>query len=279
MSTIREIYEYALSDDNISYTPFTKFRFGDLAILAKYAKFRVTVWGDFEPSEYRFRGFSGIVNDATFVVGGFGLSPFGRYPFGDGGVCEESSSTTEAGGGGIAFSGGLDAAVTMYESIDGGMAMSGGLDAAVTFHEYRSGGMSLGGSVATIVSDPSAPLISNPRSVAVSSSPVYFSVVGVVSSATPDPVSIQISKNITITRISICTTSAIATGDAFRVRVVRNNVIQTGITVTLAAGDRLHSGVGVVTIPAGDTFCFVADRTAGIGSATIRHVSFAYKIT
>lgn len=109
---IFEKYEISTSGDGITYSPFSEFLFGQKRQLDKFVKFRVTVWGDFEPFEYRFRGFSGIVDDATFTIGGFGISPFGRFPFGDGGVCEESFSVSGSGIGEIALSGNLSSVVT-----------------------------------------------------------------------------------------------------------------------------------------------------------------------
>ena len=84
VSPVVEKFELSTSLDGVVYTPFAEFEFGDIRILDNYIKCRVTTYGDFDVDDYRFRSFSGIVDDATLNVGGFGLSPLGRFPFGDG---------------------------------------------------------------------------------------------------------------------------------------------------------------------------------------------------
>jgi hypothetical protein len=97
-TAINELFEIARSDDGLTFSAFEPFAPGDVFTLANYVKFRATVFGDFDTDAYRLRGFSGIADDATIVEGGFGLSPFGRFPFGDGGVCLEDDSTDLLGG-------------------------------------------------------------------------------------------------------------------------------------------------------------------------------------
>lgn len=140
---LRERYEISFSDDNVSYTPFVEFKFGDVVLLTKYVRFRVTTWGDFEPHEYRFRGWSGIVSDATTTVGGFGLSPFGRYPFGDGGMCEESFSVSSATSGTLTLSGELE--IGHSGSMSGGISLSGTLAITVQHNVPLSGAISWSG--------------------------------------------------------------------------------------------------------------------------------------
>ena len=87
-SPVSEQYEFALSSNgDFSASTFTPFVPGTIHRLDNWVMFRVTAWGDFDVDDYRVRGFGGIVNDAALSTGGFGISPFGRYPFGDGGVC------------------------------------------------------------------------------------------------------------------------------------------------------------------------------------------------
>lgn len=162
-----EIYELATSDDGLTFTDFVPFTPGDVRELDKYVKFRVTLFGDFEEDDYRLRGFSGISDDATLVEGGFGLSPFGRFPFGDGGVCFEDENTDLLAGtlnlsgslqalvdppafeGELALSGDLEA--VFAASLSGSVGMDGALDIEVFVQE--EGALGLSGTLEVLVKD------------------------------------------------------------------------------------------------------------------------------
>jgi hypothetical protein len=163
-----EVFEISKSDDGLTFSPFETFAFGDVLNLANYVKFRVTLYGDFDTDDYRLRGFSGIADDATLVEGGFGLSPFGRFPFGDGGVCLEDESTDILQGqlslsgalqilvdppnvtGSLALSGDLEA--MFAAALDGALALSGDLDTKVFVQE--EGALNLSGSLQVLVVPP-----------------------------------------------------------------------------------------------------------------------------
>lgn len=137
-----EIFEYATSDDGLSFTDFQPFVSGDVRDLDRYVKFRVTVSGDFDVDDYRLRGFSGIADDATVVEGGFGLSPFGRFPFADGGVCFEDD-TTDLLAGGLHLSGALRIIANPHPA--GDLSLSGTLLAVIA--ESESGSLNLSGAL------------------------------------------------------------------------------------------------------------------------------------
>jgi hypothetical protein len=163
-----EVFEISKSDDGLTFSPFETFAFGDVLDLANYVKFRVTLYGDFDTDDYRLRGFSGIADDATLVEGGFGLSPFGRFPFGDGGVCLEDENTDLPQGllslsgslqvlvdqpnitGDLALSGDLEAVFSA--TLAGSLALSGDLDVEVFVQE--EGALNLSGSLQVLVSPP-----------------------------------------------------------------------------------------------------------------------------
>lgn len=180
-----ELYEIALSDDGFVFGPFTPFEPGDVRDLAPFVKFRVTVYGDFDTDDYRQRGFAGISDDATLVEGGFGLSPFGRFPFGDGGVCIDDGNTSNLVGslsmsaslvaeetgfsdaGSVSMSGSLTIEFTkalsgstsmsgallaeVVEAVSGSLSMSGTLIVQAAVQETLSGSMSMSGSLSVEV--------------------------------------------------------------------------------------------------------------------------------
>jgi len=76
-----EIWEYATSADDTTFTTFTEFSPGDVKILDHYVKFRVTVYGDFDVDDYRLRSFNGLADTAQLVECGFGIEDLGALPF------------------------------------------------------------------------------------------------------------------------------------------------------------------------------------------------------
>jgi len=124
-NTITEAYEYATSNDGTVFSPYQPFVPGQTFFLDNYVKFRLTLYGNFEQGDYLFRGFSGIIHDPYIRSGGFGVSPFGRYPFGDGGICEPEREI----GGQLTFSG--DLSITIDKSFTGLITMSGTLSSLV----------------------------------------------------------------------------------------------------------------------------------------------------
>jgi hypothetical protein len=142
-----EIYELATSEDGVVYSVFAPFDPGDVRNLSPFVKFRVTVYGDFDTDDYRLRGFSGIADDATLVEGGFGLSPFGRFPFGDGGVCLEDENNAIFAGS-LSLSG--DLVAIGIGTLDGSASLSGSLTVLISSAE--SGSLAMSGAPAVLVS-------------------------------------------------------------------------------------------------------------------------------
>jgi hypothetical protein len=81
VSQANETWEYATSADNSSYTAFSSFTPGDVKILDNWMKFRVTVDGDFETTEYRLKSFNALADTAQLVECGFGIEDLGMLPF------------------------------------------------------------------------------------------------------------------------------------------------------------------------------------------------------
>lgn len=274
--SINEKYEISLSTDGITYSPFQTFVPGESRYLSRYVRFRVTTWGDFEKNEYRFKSFSGIVSDATFAVGGFGVTPFGRYPFGDGGICEEASNVTFVGEGGIALSGSLTAAVQNSVDLSGGVSLSGALESNIQYAISNSGALSMSGDVTTVVTNPSeSTLFSVPHNISLPTSPVYISFVASESSS-PSDVYMYAPVNMEILAIRVVTSTTLSSGASGELRVYRNDAIAPGIVVPLTAGNRLHTGTGVVSLSAGDLWTFRALRTSS-NPVTIRYISIEYR--
>jgi hypothetical protein len=141
-----EVYEVAISEDGTTYGAFETFVPGDVRLLGSFVKFRVTVFGDFGTDEYRLRGFGGIVDDATTAIGGFGLSPFGRFPFGDGGICIQDSQEG-IDGGTIALTGTLHI-VGLNTDFFGDLTLTGALTIFTTAAEV--GSLAISGSLASV---------------------------------------------------------------------------------------------------------------------------------
>lgn len=87
-SPVNEQWEYAISTDANTWTPWFPFTPGDRARLDNYVRFRVTSWGDFDVDEYRIRSLAGVVDNPDLSGCGFGIEPFAKTPFG--GCSEES---------------------------------------------------------------------------------------------------------------------------------------------------------------------------------------------
>jgi hypothetical protein len=168
-----ELYELALSDDGVTFSGFEPFDPGEVRDLAKFVKFRLTLFGDFAEDDYRLRGFSGIADDATLQEGGFGISPFGRFPFGDGGVCLEGVEDSIQGD--LDLSASLDIEVTLAESAS--LGLSGALVMVETDVTLKavSGSLGLSGTlaVAVIISEAGTVTLSGDLSTATTGESMY----------------------------------------------------------------------------------------------------------
>jgi len=140
---MKEIYEYATSDDGIVFSPYKPFISGDVVYLAPYVRFRLTAYGNIEKEDYKFRSIGAIMSDATLRQGGFGISPFGKFPFGDGGICEPERDI----GGSIQLTGNLGIDIIPNIFMSGSATFTGTLSSSVTMPTSASfillGGFSL----------------------------------------------------------------------------------------------------------------------------------------
>jgi hypothetical protein len=263
-----EIYEVALSEDGAIFTPFERFTPGDVRLLENFVKFRVTVFGDFAEDEYRLRGFSGIVDDATTNVGGFGISPFGRYPFGDGGICLEDTSGD--------FSGELHLSGTLLieqlnTNFSGTLSLSGDLDTEVFVVE--SGSMALSGDLVSVHTPPALGMIGGfgPTLLLGATTTFYQSVTqetNTVIITTEAAVAVKVPVAFRITSLYVVLTAAMASSSTHTYRFVVNGVPDNGIVLVLTTGQQTGFAVGSVNVNAGDTLSLeVAGTGGGIGAA------------
>lgn len=251
---VNELYEYSLSDDGITYDPFVSFIPGDVRDLAPYVKFRLTAWGDFAEDDYRVRGFGGIVDDATINIGGFGISPFGRFPFGDGGVCLADTST----------------------GLEGSIFLSGALSAKLVFHPvHLLGGLSLSGDLDAVVTPPTpggaefVHIFFVPDDGSFS----YISLDGqpAVNTNLPAEVATAFPITGTIFDLAIITTTDPGIGNSLVYRINVNGVDDPGLTLTLVGGTTTATATGSVSVTIGDQVCISITQvgTPNIGSATM----------
>lgn len=273
-----EIYEVAVSEDGAVYGPFEVFVPGDVRLLGNFVKFRVTVFGDFERDEYRLRGFSGIVDDATTNVGGFGVSPFGRYPFGDGGVCLEASGGDFDGR--LRLSGAL-LIEPLNTSFQGTLELDGEIQTDITASE--EGTMTLAGEVDTVVTQPAfAALLSFADSGSFGTGTKFLSVAVNGSSvllSTSAAADTKIPVSITLFDLRVVLTSAIAgLGSTLTARYVVNGTVSNAIVVSMGTGDQEDSATGTITLSAGDTLCLQVDTTAPGVTSGMQCFASTYKV-
>lgn len=248
---VNELYEVALSDDGITFGAYAAFEPGEVVTLAKYVKFRLTAWGDFDVDDYRLRGFGGIVDDATINIGGFGVSPFGRFPFGDGGVC---------------------LADTASETL-GALALSGSLSARLLFHPVSlSGGLGLSGVLGAVVTPP----VGGPTNVIIfnvfdNGSYPYIGLDGSLAFTTGTPADVQTTFPVsaTITDLDIIAPDP-GIGNSITYKINVNGSDDPGLTLTLSGGSTTASASGTVSITAGDLVCISVSTTGTpvVGSST-----------
>jgi hypothetical protein len=274
-----EVYEVAVSEDGSTYGPFEQFTPGDVRLLDNFVKFRVTVFGDFEDDEYRLRGFSGIVDDATTSVGGFGVTPFGRFPFGDGGICLEDSGGTFEGQ--LHLTGTLDIAVAAHFDVDvaGSLALTGGLQTNITAVE--DGSLALTGTLGSVLTSPSAgamPGFITGGSVGFVTSR-YFSLTTQMGSGTMNgAVDVQIPIAIVITKLYVKLQSALGAGPGVLTAKITVNGVDSGaIIVTMNTGDLVGSGSGVLSVNANDKICVRITTSAASGSVSVNSITAAYR--
>jgi hypothetical protein len=280
---MNEVYEIALSEDGLAYTNFESFTPGEVRLLANFVKFRVTVFGDFAEDDFRLRGFSGIVDDATTVVGGFGVSPFGRYPFGDGGICLEDSSGDLSGN--LQLTGLLDVvfAENLSQSTTGTLALVGTLAADATFFSSESGSLAASGSVTTILTDFSLGVwISTSGtvgSITASTSNPFVSIAsnnGAFTSASSAQV--RMPSGATITAIYVLLTGNVLGTGAATFHLNINGSTSNALNVVIPSGSSSGNNTGSVALVADDLVCIEVTFTGTTSTANIRAVTIAYMV-
>lgn len=289
-----EVYEVAISEDGVTYGPFEAFVPGDVRLLGNFVKFRVTVFGDFGTDEYRQRGFAGIVDDATTVTGGFGLTPFGRYPFGDGGICLESSEGDFSGTlslsgdlqlnfpntvfhGSIMMSGELSVSVSEVEA--GSLSMSGDLVKVVPTFETLAGALSMSGSLATQVTQPAqaalvgwasggTPNFTGTRYASPTTALAFGSSIAAVE--------IEIPIGIFITGLLLETASPLGVTTTLTGKIVVNGVTDNSIVVSMTTGDQIkQASGGAIAVNANDKF--TVELVAANNNVSLNHVIVTYQ--
>lgn len=289
-----EVYEVAISEDGATYGPFEVFTPGDVRLLGNFVKFRVTVFGDFDIDEYRQRGFAGIVDDSTTVTGGFGLTPFGRYPFGDGGICLQDSEGDFSGSlslsgaleldfpntvfhGALSMSGQLSVSVSEAEA--GSLSMSGVLTKVVPTFKSVSGAVSMSGALSTVVTQPAqAAMIGwasggTPNFLGTRyASPTTLLAFGTSIAA----VEIEIPVGIVITGLTLETTTPLGLTTTLTGKIVVNGVTDNSLVCSLASGDQIVQATGgAITVNANDTF--TVELVAANNNVSLNHVIITYQ--
>lgn len=274
---MNEVYEIALSEDGATFTDFEPFVPGDVRLLSNFVKFRVTVFGDFAEDEYRLRGFGGIVDDSTTNTGGFGISPFGRYPFGDGGICLQDSEGDLSGE--LLLSGSL-LAESLNTNFSGSLLLSGTVDVAVTAAE--AGSMAMSGDVATVVTQPAlgvlggfGPTLGLSGAGTFYQSPTFATNTVILSVEAATAVKIPIA--IRITSLYVVLTAAMSGSSTHTYRFVVNGVADNGIILVLTTGDQTGFALGTVTLAAGDTLSLEVAGTGGGAGAAIQSFLGGYE--
>lgn len=159
VTPITEEWEVRTSPDGMIFSPWAPFIPGDVRDLDLYAQFRVTISGDFLENEYRLRAISGVGDINAVNFAGFGLTPFGRYPFGDPLDCVEVPSNqppvtdlTSVGVGGVlTFHG--EAEAPAVPLLTGQLSITGGIGPVEAFQSgvfvARGAGATLGTATTT----------------------------------------------------------------------------------------------------------------------------------
>jgi len=247
---MKEIYEYATSDDGVIFSPYKTFMPGDIAYLAPYVRFRLTAYGNIEKEDYKFRSIGAIMADATLRQGGFGISPFGKFPFGDGGICEPERDL----GGSIQLTGNLGIDVIPNIFMSGSATLTGALSSTVIMPTSASF-LLLGGFPSFI----GTRYISLGRNAFVST--------------TFDAVKTEFTFDFVLKGLFIKTQSAFsASGTA---QFIVNGTPRSEIVVTLVPGNYSHINYGTLNINIGDQVAIVATSTS---SVIITSIAVLYEV-
>lgn len=255
---VSEMFEVSTSSDGITFTPYAEFVPGDVRTLNTFVKFRATVWGDFGVEDYRLRGFGGIVDDATINIGGFGISPFGRFPFGDGGVCLADTEAALAGE--LHLSGTLTPSLLFHPvQLSGGLGLSGALGANVTPPVGGGGNATFEFSTFDSAGNPGDQFVG------------FDSALG----GTPASVQTAFPVATTITKITARILSAPGLGNAEIFKINVNGVDSGGIVLTIVDGNTMGTATGTITINPGDLLCLSISTTgAPIGDVAFFTVEY-----
>lgn len=264
-----EVYEVAISEDGTTYGAFESFVPGDVRLLGNFVKFRVTVFGDFGADEYRLRGFAGIVDDATTTTGGFGISPFGRFPFGDGGICIQDSQERLLDGT-LSLTGLLES-TGLNTDFFGTLELTGELDTVVFTPEFPSGTLSMSGALSVLTtaaesgalaaSGALASVLTNPGRQVLFSEGATFSFLGTQFAALSTLLSVSASFGAVQVEIPVATvfsglavklTAALTGTTTVTARYMVNGVVSNNIVVNMAVGDELVAATGTLMVNAND---------------------------